>query len=84
MAMDLNTCFIVLKGCLMLAWSVSLFRFLFVNMFDTAGTLMGVADKADLVNEKGEIENLKKSLKADSVSSVLGACVGCPPVNVLC
>jgi len=50
-------------------------------MFDTAGTLMGVADKANLINEKGEIENLKKSLKADSVSSVLGACVGCPPVT---
>ncbi len=56
--------------------------FLFVNMFDTAGTLMGVAERANLVNkETGEIEGLPKALKADSLSSVIGACFGCPPVT---
>ena len=55
--------------------------FLFVNMFDTAGTLMGVAHRANLVDENGKIENLSKSLKADSTSSVLGSFVGCPPVT---
>lgn len=56
--------------------------FLFVNMFDTAGTLMGVAERANLVNkETGKIEGLSKALKADSISSVAGACVGCPPVT---
>lgn len=56
--------------------------FLFVNMFDTAGTLMGVAERANLVNKKtGEIEGLPKALKADSLSSVIGACFGCPPVT---
>lgn len=55
--------------------------FLFVNMFDTAGTLMGVAHRANLVDENGKIENLSRSLKADSTSSVLGSFVGCPPVT---
>ncbi|MBY4678404.1 NCS2 family permease [Marinobacterium sp. CAU 1594] len=55
--------------------------FLFVNMFDTAGTLMGVAHRANLIREDGYIENLSKALKADSVSSVAGAAVGCAPVT---
>ena len=55
--------------------------FLFVNMFDTAGTLMGVAHRANLVGEDGKIRNLSKALKADSTSSVVGAMVGCPPVT---
>lgn len=55
--------------------------FLFVNMFDTAGTLMGVAHRAHLVGENGKIENLSKALKADSTSSVAGAFIGCPPVT---
>ncbi len=55
--------------------------FLFVHMFDTAGTLMGVAQRANLVNADGRIENLSRALKADSASSVFGAMVGVPPVT---
>lgn len=55
--------------------------FLFVNMFDTAGTLMGVATKANLIRPDGYIENLSKALKADSSSSVIGTFFGCPPVT---
>lgn len=55
--------------------------FLFVNMFDTAGTLMGVAHRAKLTKADGSIENLPQALKADSSASVIGACVGCPPVT---
>ncbi|MFU2489559.1 NCS2 family permease [Thauera sp. WH-1] len=55
--------------------------FLFVNMFDTAGTLMGVAHRAGLTKADGRIENLPQALKADSSASVIGACVGCPPVT---
>jgi len=55
--------------------------FLFVNMFDTAGTLMGVATKANLIRPDGYIENLSKALKADSSSSVVGTFFGCPPVT---
>ena len=55
--------------------------FLFVNIFDTAGTLMGVAQRANLQDENGKIEGLNKSLKADSISSVIGTAFGCPPVT---
>lgn len=55
--------------------------FLFVNIFDTAGTLMGVAHRAHLVDENGKIENLPRALKADSTSSVIGSFVGCTPVT---
>ncbi|WP_299267033.1 NCS2 family permease [uncultured Psychrosphaera sp.] len=55
--------------------------FLFVNIFDTAGTLMGVAEKANLQDENGKIQGLGKSLKADSISSVVGTAFGCPPVT---
>ena len=55
--------------------------FLFVNIFDTAGTLMGVAERANLQDENGKIQGLNKSLKADSISSVIGTAFGCPPVT---
>ncbi|GHE82860.1 NCS2 family permease [Thalassotalea profundi] len=55
--------------------------FLFVNIFDTAGTLMGVAERANLQDKDGKIRGLSKSLKADSLSSVIGTAFGCPPVT---
>jgi AGZA family xanthine/uracil permease-like MFS transporter len=55
--------------------------FLFVNLFDTAGTLLGVANQAKLVNDSGKIVNLDKALKADSSSSAVGAFLGCAPVT---
>ena len=54
---------------------------LFVNLFDTAGTLVGVATQAGLVNEKGDIKHLDRALHADSTSSVAGALLGCAPVT---
>jgi len=54
---------------------------LFVNLFDTAGTLMGIASRAHLTDEQGNIQNLDKALKADSSSSILGAFLGCAPVT---
>ncbi|MEF1278797.1 NCS2 family permease [Vibrio fortis] len=75
MAMDI-------AGALNVSMISVILAFLFVNMFDTAGTLMGVAERAHLTNpETGKIEGLSKALKADSISSVAGACVGCPPVT---
>lgn len=71
-----------ITGALNISMVSVILAFLFVNMFDTAGTLMGVADRANLVNkETGKIEGLSKALKADSIASVAGACVGCPPVT---
>ncbi len=55
--------------------------FLFVNLFDTTGTLMGVAHRAGLVDGQGTVRNLDRALKADSSSSVVGACLGCTPVT---
>ena len=55
--------------------------FLFVNLFDTTGTLVGVATRANLLNEKGEAENLDKALKADSGASIFGTFFGCSPVT---
>ena len=55
--------------------------FLFVNLFDTAGTLLGVASRANLIKTSGKINNLDKALKADSTASVAGAFFGCSPVT---
>lgn len=70
-----------LMGALDVALIPVIITFLFVNIFDTAGTLMGVAQRANLQDENGKIEGLSKSLKADSISSVLGTAFGCPPVT---
>ena len=55
--------------------------FLFVNLFDTAGTLLGVASRANLIGTSGKIKNLDKALKADSTASVAGSFFGCSPVT---
>ena len=55
--------------------------FLFVNLFDTAGTLVGVANQAKLINANGDIDNLDRALKADSGSSAVGSLFGCSPVT---
>ena len=55
--------------------------FLFVNLFDTAGTLVGVASQAKLINADGGIDNLDRALKADSASSAVGSLFGCSPVT---
>jgi AGZA family xanthine/uracil permease-like MFS transporter len=55
--------------------------FLFVNLFDTAGTLLGVASRANLIQDSGKIMNLDKALKADSSASVAGSFFGCSPVT---
>jgi len=55
--------------------------FLFVNLFDTAGTLLGVASRANLIDDNGKIVNMDRALKADSTSSVVGAFFGCAPVT---
>ncbi|SDH50179.1 NCS2 family permease [Pseudomonas panipatensis] len=74
LAMDIAGAFNVTMISVILA-------FLFVHMFDTAGTLMGVAQRAHLVRDDGRIENLSKAMKADSASSVVGALLGVPPVT---
>ena len=68
-------------GALDLAMVSVVISFLFVNLFDTAGTLLGVANRANLVDSDGNVKNLARALKADSTSSVVGAFFGCAPVT---
>ena len=68
-------------GALDVAMVSVIISFLFVNLFDTAGTLLGVANRAKLSDENGTIKNFDKALKADSGSSVAGSFFGCSPVT---
>lgn len=58
-----------------------IFAFLFVVLFDTSGTLIGVTKKAGLMKNDGEIPNLGKALFADSTSAVAGAVLGTSSVT---
>lgn len=53
-----------------------LFAFLFVDIFDTLGTLIGCASKADMLDEDGKLPEIKGALLADSIGTVVGACLG--------
>ena len=68
-------------GALDIAMISVIISFLFVNFFDTTGTLIGVANQSNLQKKNGEIENLNKALKADSSSSIFGTLFGCSPVT---
>ena len=68
-------------GALDVAMISVIISFLFVNLFDTAGTLLGVASRANLIQDSGKIVNLDKALKADSSASVAGSFFGCSPVT---
>ena len=70
-----------IMGALDLSMVSIVISFLFVNLFDTAGTLLGVANRANLIDENGDVKNLDRALKADSTSSVVGAFFGCAPVT---
>jgi AGZA family xanthine/uracil permease-like MFS transporter len=52
------------------------FTFLFVDIFDTVGTLVGVTTQAGLINKNGEIPRVKQALLADAVGTVAGAVLG--------
>ena len=58
-----------------------IFTFLFIDFFDTAGTLVAVAGKTNLIDEKGELENVDKALMADAVGTVAGAMLGTSTVT---
>lgn len=55
---------------------VIIFAFLFVDMFDTLGTLIGVASKADMLDKDGKLPNIKGALLADAVATTAGAVLG--------
>ena len=55
---------------------VVVFTFLFIDMFDTVGTLVGVCTKANMVDEKGNIHRIKQAFMADSIATTAGAMLG--------
>lgn len=61
---------------LSLDFFVILFAFLFVDIFDTIGTLIGVSTKANMLDENGKLPRIKGALLADAVATTAGACLG--------
>jgi len=62
-------------------FAVVVFTFLYTDIFDTVGTLIGVAQKGDLLDENGELPKASGALMADAVGTVVGACVGTSTVT---
>jgi len=60
---------------------IVIFSFLFVDFFDTAGTLVAVANQTHLVDEDGQLENIDKALMADAVGTVVGSVLGTSTVT---
>ncbi|MGP1395839.1 MAG: NCS2 family permease [Inquilinaceae bacterium] len=69
LAMDLG-------GALQLGLIAIIFAFLFVDLFDTAGTLVGVAHRGGLLDAQGRLPRLRQALIADSTATVAGAALG--------
>ena len=55
---------------------IVVFTFLFIDMFDTVGTLVGVCTKAGMTDEKGNILRIKEAFMADSIATTVGAALG--------
>ncbi len=64
------------SGIFSLNFVVVIFAFLFVDMFDTIGTLIGVSSKADMLDEDGKLPRIKGALLADAVATTAGAVLG--------
>ena len=64
------------SGILSLDFVVIVFAFLFVDMFDTIGTLIGVSSKANMLDENGKLPRIKGALMADAVATTAGAVLG--------
>lgn len=60
---------------------VVIFSFLFVDLFDTLGTLIGVASKADMIDENGKLPRIKPALLADAIGTTAGAVLGTSTVS---
>lgn len=69
------------KGVPVLEFIVIVFAFLFVDLFDTIGTLIGVASKADMLDDEGKLPHIKGALLADAVGTTAGAVLGTSTVT---
>lgn len=73
--------FVSIKEIFSFEMVVVVFTFLFVDIFDTVGTLAGVASKADMLDEDGKLPRVEKALMADAVGTICGACLGTSTVT---
>ena len=70
-------CFLAdLSGVSVINFIVVLLSFLFVDIFDTLGTLVGVATKADMLDSDGKLPRIKQALLADAIATSAGAIIG--------
>ncbi len=69
------------SGESILSFCVVVFSFLFVDMFDTVGTLIGCAGKSGIIQEDGSIPNCKEALLADAVGTTVGSMLGTSTVT---
>ena len=65
----------------LLEFAVIVFSFLFMDLFDTVGTLIGVADKGGLLDKDGNLPRAGGALMADAVGTVVGSCLGTSTVT---
>ena len=65
----------------LLSFIAILFSFLFVDLFDTIGTVVGIADKADLLDDNGELPRAGKVLLSDALGTTAGACLGTSTIS---
>ena len=63
-------------GALKISMIGPIFSFMFVDLFDSVGTIMACAHEAEMIDEHGRIENASKILEADAVATVVGAAMG--------
>ena len=70
-----------LSGALSLNLAGIIFSFMLINLFDSSGTLIGVTDKAGLIDSDGKFPGMRKALYVDSLSSVAGAFIGTSAVT---
>ncbi len=70
-----------LAATLQVGFVTVVFTFFFVDLFDTAGTLIGVAHRADLLDEDGRLPRLNRALLADSSATVAGSMLGTSTVT---
>ncbi len=61
-----------------LSWDmfIVVFTFLFIDLFDTIGTVLGVSLKTGMVDENGEVEDIDKIFMSDALATTIGACLG--------
>lgn len=60
---------------------IVIFTFLFVDIFDTVGTLIGVSSKAKMLDKDGKLPKVKQALLADAIGTTVGACLGTSTVT---